>query len=93
MAILKIQQLEGASAELKAEMAVFAKKAEAAQWDLYPCRFEAGGNVYARLYKQEFTKAGTVDELLSFMPATLQHLGDGVFALAPAAAKEPKTKP
>lgn len=92
MAILKIQELEGASAELKAEMQVFAKNAEAAQWDLYPCRIDADGKVYARLYRQEFTKVGTVDELVAFMPATLQHLGDGVFALAQAPAKEKQPK-
>jgi hypothetical protein len=75
-------QLEGASPELKAQIEAFAKNAEAAKWDVYPCRHEGDGKVFLNLYKQEFTQVGTEKELLTFMPATLQHLGSGVFTLA-----------
>jgi hypothetical protein len=74
-------QLEGASAELKAQIEVFSKKAEAAQWDLYPCRHECEGKVYARLYRQLYTETGSVEQSLQFMPPTLQHIGDGIFSL------------
>jgi len=90
--ILKPSQLEGASAELKKEIAAVAANADAAKWDLYPTRFQGDGKVFIKLYRQQGTVSGSLPELIAFMPPTLQHLGEGVFALAKPESKAPPTK-
>lgn len=80
--ILKPHFIEGASPEMKTQIEALAKSAEAAGFDLYPCRVLSATQFQAMPYQQLRTVTGDWSKIA--IPAGIKHEGEGAFSITKA---------
>lgn len=85
--IVKLNSLDGAKPELKAQIEALAKAIEPSGWDLYPVKIISETEFHAMPYTQLHTVWGRWESLKGLIPKTLSYDGDGNFSLSKAAQK------